>query len=657
MAPPISGALFDIVSSLPCLRAAWLRVEANQGAAGGDGVSIERFAHVAEAQLELLSRHLRHGHYRPGPARRVYVPKKSGGIRPLDIPCVIDRVAQAAAALTLDPILDKEMEDSSFAYRRGRSVARAVARVASLRRAGFTHVVDGDIRRYFENIPHERLIGKLERHVDDPALVDLIWLWLESYSLTGRGVPQGSPISPLLANLYLDSVDEAIASAGVQLVRFADDFILLTRSPEKADDAMRHMAALLRSEGLELNPEKSRLVTFSEGFRFLGHIFVRSMVMQEVSPDETPSEDAIEAAEQFAKEAARAPHNANTDEQATQEKSRHARRLFPVYVIEPGRRLEARGERLRLLDEAGRVIDLPPARINRIELGPDTEATLEALDLAIANDIDIVRINARGDVVARYETEGPTRARLHLAQAAMILDPDRRLAMAKTIVKARIHNQRALLRRLNRDRKHPDMAHAAQKIGRTMLKLGIVQEIASVMGVEGEASALFWPAFGQCFPEPFRFSRRTRKAEADAGNLVINVLVGILARDLRAMALRAGLHPGMGALHSTRNGEDALIYDIIEEFRSPIAEACASALFNRQAVDHRSFTKDASRLRLTRDGWAAVIRGYEAWVARPVKSPRSDMTLNWRGVMLEQFQLYADVCVSGSDYRAYAMDY
>ena len=217
------GPLFDHVASIVMLSRAWDRVRANAGASGGDNVTIERFAAAADHRIRRLAYDLRSGRYVPGPFRRVYIPKDSGGFRQLDIPCVADRIVQAAAALVLDPILDAEMEPSSFAYRRGKSVAQAVARIAALRRAGFTHVVDGDIRSCFENIPHEPLILRLERSVNDPVLVDLIWLWIEAFSPAGKGIPQGSPISPLLANLYLDEIDEAIEGKGVRVVRFADD--------------------------------------------------------------------------------------------------------------------------------------------------------------------------------------------------------------------------------------------------------------------------------------------------------------------------------------------------------------------------------------------------------------------------------------------------
>ena len=651
-AQKLSGPLFDKAVAVTTLRAAWVKVEANQGCAGGDGMTVSRFAPVAGVMLERLCAQLVSGTYRPGPARRVHIRKKGGGFRPLDIPCIIDRIAQGAVNIVLDPVLDPHFENSNFAYRKGRSVARAVARIAALRRQGFTHVVDGDIRAYFEKIPHERLIGKLERLVDDPPLVDLIWLWLETYSLTGRGVPQKMPLSPLLANLYLDSVDASIEARGVRLVRFADDFLILAKSGKAAEKALAGIGAILAGEGLELNPEKTRLVSFEEGFRFLGHVFVRSLAIKEADDDDTPSEDAIEAAEAFlAREAAGAGDETNAPERQRSDP------VFPVYVVQPEHRLEARGARLRLIDGIGRIVDLPPGRIDRIELGPDTEATLAALDLAAANAIEITRVNGHGEVLARYEGEGPERARRHLAQARLILDPVRSCEMARLIVRARVHNQRALLRRLNRERQDAEIAAACAKLSRVVRKLELSRPVAETMGVGGEAAALFWPAFGRCFPEPFRFSLRTRRPARNAANLVIGVLSSMLARDVRATVMKAGMHPGFGVLHSARDGEDGLCHDLVEPLRGPVAEACASALFNRKALDEDSFILDSGAPRLTSEGWAAVIRGYEAWVARPVRSPWSRKDVLWRMLMLEQAMAYARHCDGEAGFALYLMDY
>lgn len=647
----IVGPLYDKIASLDMLRRGWEKVYDNRGAAGGDGLTVERFALVAEAQIERLSQQLVKGTYRPGPARRCTIPKRSGGVRPLDIPCVTDRVVQTSATLVLDPILDPEMEASSFAYRRGRSVAQAVARIAALRRQGYDHVVDGDIRTYFEAIPHERLIARLEKSVNDNAVIDLVWLWLETYSLTGRGIPQGAPISPLLANIYLDTVDERIHASGVRLVRFADDFVLMCRSPTQAQRGLADMAGLLAEEGLEIHPEKTRIVDFTQGFRFLGHLFVRQMVLKEVDIDETPVEADVVAALDT-------PPRADDEESdEDDDPAGRARVLYPVYIVEPGKRLEARGTQLRVVDPLSRIVPLPPEPIHRIELGPNTDATLDALDLAAAHDIDVYRVDGHGSVLGRWTPAGQPRARLHLAQAEAVLDPARRLALARVLVGARIHNMRAVLRRMNRSRRDAEVAAAAAKISRIIRKVSFAPDVAAAMGIEGEAAAVYWPAYGRGLPEEYRLARRRRRPAPDCANLVLNVLANMLSRDVVAMIERVGLHPGFSTLHAPRDGEPSLSFDLVEEFRGPLCEACALALFNRRAIGKDHLRAEDGHVSLTRDGWRAIIRGYETWVARPVRSPRNGRQVLWRQLILEQAHSYAAACLEGSAYDAYRMDY
>ncbi len=166
-------------------------------------------------------------------------------MRPLSIPCVADRIVHTAIAMILTPLLDGQMAEGSFGYRPGRSVRQAVARIERFRDAGFGWVVDADIERYFETVPHDGLMTRLGNLIDDTATLDLIEQSLVAGSDSGRGLAQGSPLSPLLSNLYLDGFDDDIEQGAVRLVRFADDFVLLCKSEDKARAEMPRIAALL----------------------------------------------------------------------------------------------------------------------------------------------------------------------------------------------------------------------------------------------------------------------------------------------------------------------------------------------------------------------------------------------------------------------------
>lgn len=653
--------LFGEATRFAALWRAWERIRANNGGAGGDGMTVSRFAQGAENRVSALSHRLRNGSYRPGPARRVLVPKNAGGFRALDIPPVIDRIAQGAVAGVLARVLDPEMEDASFAYRPGRSVLQAVTRVASHRRDGYRFVVDGDIVRYFENVPHERLIARLERSVDDLRLIDLVALWLEHHSHDERGLPQGSPLSPVLANLFLDDVDEAIEGRGVRLVRFADDFVLLCKSEEGARAALSRMLDLLASQGLELHPENTKIVPFDRGFRFLGHVFVRSMVWKEVLREEVPPDDAISAAEQaIARLAPGGENEAPARPEQPVPRGRWAPHQRLLYVIEPGRTLAAANDAFTVTEDGVTLVTVPQRRVDRIEVGPGASVDHSALVLAAASETDIVLVNGHGGEIGRFRGDDRERSRRHLAQAATTLDMVRRGALARAFVRGRIAGQRAYIRRLDRTRRDPELDVAAVRLGRILRKLDAAAEVeaGTMMGFEGEAAAIYWPAIGRGVPEAWAFSgRRIRRSRADPFNIVLDVLASMLVRDIRVAVERAGLHPGFSVLHAVEDGREGLAFDLAEEFRAPVAEACALALIARRSLSLDMFSRDEEGWRMTRDGWGPLIRGYEAWLARPIRDPASGRSLLWRGLFDLQAQRFAVACESAADYRPYAMDY
>lgn len=651
---------FDAATRFDRLWAGWEKVRDNAGAVGGDGVSVGEFHADAPNRVSRLSHALRKGSYRVGDSRRVAIPKKSGGFRTLTIPSVVDRVAQASVALTLGPALDRLMEPSSFAYRPGRSVAQAISRIASLRRDGYRFVVDGDIRAYFDNIPHEPLIDLLDRVVSSPRLVDLIALWLESYAETGRGVPQGSPLSPLLANLYLDHVDEAIEDRGVRLVRYADDFVILCREEGQAASALQKMAELLAAAGLELNLEKTAIRTFDQGFRFLGHVMVKSMVWKEMSVDETPGEDLVGTAERVLTLAAeQRPAELMAEAEKAFPRGRWSPRQRVMYVTGAGRRLEAKGEHFLVKDGDNLLIQLPTASVDRIEMLGGTEVDMDALDLAAQSDTEIVRIDGRGLTIGRWQGPEPARAALQLKQAAVILDPTRRSTLARAIVGGKIANQRALLKRLDRTRNLPDMQKASVTLGRLVRRMDKGDEgVAEAMGREGEAAALYWPLLADMLALPWAFSgKRRRRVGFDPFNAAVDLLSSMLLRECRAALQHAGLNTGFSVLHEPEDRQDGLAFDLAEEFRAPLVEATVFALFKRRALRQETFQDTPNGWRLTRDGFEATIRGYEQALSRPVRDPQGGEDYLWRGIIDLQANRLADAFETGAAYRSYRMDF
>ena len=224
-------SLMDKVHTLANLRAAFAKVKANRGGAGVDHQTIERFERHLEENLEKLSRTLKDGSYRPQAVRRVWIPKPgSKEKRPLGIPTVRDRVVQAALLTVLEPIFEREFAAQSYGFRPNRGCKDALRRVVELLKAGFTVVVDADLKSYFDTIPRERLVELVEGKVSDGSMIEIVQAYLQQGVMDGMefwtpeaGTPQGAIISPLLSNIYLDPLDHEMARKGYEMVRYADD--------------------------------------------------------------------------------------------------------------------------------------------------------------------------------------------------------------------------------------------------------------------------------------------------------------------------------------------------------------------------------------------------------------------------------------------------
>jgi RNA-directed DNA polymerase len=274
--------LIDKVYALPNLRAAFARVKANKGKAGADHVTISQFARDLERNLGRLEAELRAETYRPQKIRRAWIRKPGKNeFRPLGIPTVRDRVAQTALRNVLEPIFEREFAAQSYGFRPNRSGKDALRRVDALLKQGYTWVVDADLKSYFDTIPHEPLMARVKERVADGRVLRLVEAYLNQKVMEGTkewtpeaGSPQGAVISPLLSNIYLNPLDWQMARRGYEMVRYADDFVVLCRSREEAERALSEMQAWTREAGLTLHPEKTRIVNATEQpFTFLGYSF------------------------------------------------------------------------------------------------------------------------------------------------------------------------------------------------------------------------------------------------------------------------------------------------------------------------------------------------------------------------------------------------
>lgn len=260
------------------MQKAYKNVKRNRGAAGVDKVSIGMYEQNRDENLKSLMRKMKTDTYQSKPLRRKLIPKGKGKFRPLGIPAVKDRVAHEVIRMIINPIFEKIFHHSSHGFRRGRSCITAIEELLEYHKQGYTHVVDADIKGFFDNIPHKLIMGLVEKEISDGKTLNTIRKFLMAgviedgkFVPTKTGTPQGGVISPLLANIVLNHLDWTLDEHGFKFVRYADDFVILTKTKESAEEALSLTKRCIEDDlDLELHPEKTRLTTFKEGFEFLG---------------------------------------------------------------------------------------------------------------------------------------------------------------------------------------------------------------------------------------------------------------------------------------------------------------------------------------------------------------------------------------------------
>jgi RNA-directed DNA polymerase len=282
-----SEDLLERILSPGNLQQAWLRVKANGGAAGVDGMTIAQFPAFARQHWEKIRSRLMAGTYHPAPVRRVFIPKPNGDLRPLGIPTVLDRVIQQAIAQILTPIFDPHFSTHSYGFRYGKRAHQAVRRVQEAAQVGYGYAVDCDLKSFFDTVKFDRLMVLLARRISDKRVLRLIGAYLRAgvqlpegtVEATTQGVPQGGPLSPLLANIMLDPLDKELERRGLRFARYADDFLVLVKSLRAAQRVMQNISRFVEGRlQLVVNRQKSQAARLSE-CAFLGFQIIRGRIV------------------------------------------------------------------------------------------------------------------------------------------------------------------------------------------------------------------------------------------------------------------------------------------------------------------------------------------------------------------------------------------
>ncbi|NBD95299.1 MAG: CRISPR-associated endonuclease Cas1 [Gammaproteobacteria bacterium] len=613
--PRRAASLLRPAFNLGNLDAAWDAIRKNKRRAAFDR-ELDRitFGLPPEAdhrtELNAMARRVVANEYEIPALQGILIDKPKGGQRALAVPPLLDRVLQRAVAQMLTRIIEPVMYAHSFGYRPGRNRVQARDLIQHLVRKGYTWFFESDIDNFFDAVDHALIYNRLMSLLPDDPAVDRIMRWITApVRYQGRliqrgGLPQGSPLSPLLANLVLDDFDNDLLSAGFRPVRFADDFIVPCRSRDEAERAGAVVTRSLAEKGLTVNGDETRIARFSDGLKFLGYRFVNDLVVESGrsrGAQRKPEEDPHPAS--WVSELGRDDERSDRDASPTTVQNNAVSKLSsPPLVTSAG---EARtGGTLVIVSEPGCVLYTREGQLWR--QAPESEAASVApwsevgglLLLGYQRITQAVLMRAMQHQVPVFFTDsfGRLRGRAvsDAAHDSIDLWPDQldasssdvqALAIAASLVEARLAHQAQVLRRRGISR--PELAVFDRALARVASK----NSLESLRGIEGSATRAYFVFVAKLIPEWCGFAGRNRRPPRDPFNALLSLGYTMLYAQTETLIRLSGLHPGYGFYHQRRGCHAALASDLMESFRH-LVESTAMAQLNRRQLSAESFTLD-----------------------------------------------------------------
>jgi len=656
---------------------AWDRVRENEGCAGADGVTIHAFAQRLHRHLPDLLLRVQQDRYRPYPLLKIVVEKRPGspepGTRTLLVPAVRDRLLQTAVARRLSRSFEEEFLECSYGYRPGRSVDRAIARIRKCRELGYTCVADADISAFFDRVDQDLLLTRLAERQPGEAMA-LLRLWVRCQSWDGahvrpvrRGIPQGSPISPLFANFFLEDFDRELEKSGRKLVRYGDDFIILAKTADDAQQALLQSGELLEAAHLDLNLAKTRITDFAHGFRFLGALFEGTAIwvpwkndrhkgrLLFMAPSLPPSRRAPyelappRGAVELALERA-----ALTTLPPTPPKTRNPSVAY-LYLTEQGAVLRKAGDRFLVEKDDEVLLDLPYHKLENVLLFGNVQVTTQALGELLEKGVALSLFSRQGQFRGSLAPPRGHHIELRLAQFACYTDPARALDVARAIVQAKIANGLAVLAHYReKNQVSAEFPARLATMESAVANCGIAANIATLDGLEGTAAHAYFTSVMEFNRSPMAWPGRQKHPAPDPLNALLSLAYTLLMHELTGLLEGAGLDPYLGFLHQPDRGRPSLALDVMEPFRHPLADRFVLTLVNHAMLQERDFYRmeDRAGVFLQPQPLKKFFAEYERWMLeRPPDGGASG--LRWRELLKCEVEKLAGALGGGTPFVPY----
>ena len=587
------------------LNSAFLHISENIAVPGISEELDDRFAAKNENDFENLSNEVEKGVYNPSDLKGVILPKGGNKIRALAIPAFKDRVFQRAVVQIMGESIEHLLEENSFAYRKGYSRLNAARAINEAHKNGFRFILESDIQSFFDNVNWNILTKKLEILFRNDPVLPVIKKWIECDVVFNgirikrlKGLPQGAAISPMLANLYLDEFDESLQD-DFKLIRYADDFVILCKSKEQAEEALIKVKESLKNIDLEIKPSKTHIISFEEGFQYLGYLFVNSMIVEKKKEEKPENLDGmkldkeiipagswlahvdIEKIRPLKKAAAEnlKPLTQSDNLEITDEK-------YPLYVTRDTL-ISIDKDKIEIeyeIEKEHKTENIPLGNISSVIIEGYSKITMPAVFKLSDNEIPIYFCRPNGQIRLAIPSVIPDFELWNL-QAQLSNDENYVLQFAREVVCAKINNHKVIIRRNN------DINDYGDEFDRLISKAENAESLASLRGIEGSSAVTYFDYLRQSLPPVWNFDARTKHPPEDPVNTMLSFGYSILYNHISTALQVEGMNPQIGFYHQTNPRYFPLASDLQEEFRH-IIDSLTLYIVRRNMVSVNDFILD-----------------------------------------------------------------